>query len=128
MDEGGVQTHLFDLAVGLHTKGHEVCMASSGGRCADRVSRCGVEHIILPLDKKSPRALWISVTKLMRLCKKRRFDIVHAHSRIAAFVASLVCKVLDIRFVTTIHANFRKYITSRTRKKPKSGYNSIKHK
>ena len=107
MDEGGVQTHLFDLAVGLHTKGHEVCMASSGGRCADRVSRCGVEHIILPLDKKSPRALWISATKLMRLCKKRRFDIVHAHSRIAAFVASLVCKVLDIRFVTTIHANFR---------------------
>lgn len=106
MESGGVETHLLDLALLLCKRGHDVCLASSGGKVADELVKHGVEHLTLPLDKKAPMALITSWRGLVRSCKEKAFDIVHAHSRIAAFVASSVCKMLGICFVTTIHAHF----------------------
>lgn len=106
MHNGGAETHVYELARALTRRGHEVTVASSGGRLARMLEGDGVRHLSLPLDRKSPTAFAKSFSGLMRLTEEWEFDIVHAHSRIAALVASWICQRRGLRLVTTIHAHF----------------------
>ncbi|MBQ9112259.1 MAG: polysaccharide pyruvyl transferase family protein [Clostridia bacterium] len=110
MDEGGAETHVRGLAEALVRRGYGVTVASAGGRLASELGREGVSHMTLPLNRKDPFSLAKCYFGLRRAVKERNFRIVHAHSRIAALVASWVCagkKGRNICFVTTIHAHFR---------------------
>jgi len=108
MDIGGAETHVFELACALAKKGDVVTVASSGGRLARELPRRGCAHIALPLDNRSFLSLVKARSRLGKLLKKGNFDIVHAHSRIAAFLAYGACRRSGIRMVTTIHAHYRK--------------------
>ncbi len=107
MDEGGAETHVFELARTLSEAGHAVTVASAGGRLAKKLCTLGISHLDLPLDKKSPHALIECRNALVRLAKQRNFHIIHAHTRISAAVAWRVSRAVSVRLVTTIHARFR---------------------
>ncbi len=108
MDTGGAETHVFELARAFEKGGDLVTVASSGGRLAQKFLECGIEHVRLPLGSHSPVSLIRARRELKRLLKKGNFDIVHAHSRLAAFLAHEVCMAAEVRMVTTVHAHYRK--------------------
>lgn len=109
MDSGGAETHVLSLARGLVERGHSVTVASASGRLTAAVLACGAEHIALPLDKRTPSAVIKSLHGIKALLAKKSYRIVHAHSRMAAFLADAALRhdrggaVL----VTTVHAHFR---------------------
>ena len=107
MQNGGAETHVYELARSLVGRGHTVELASSGGRLALELEKAGVKHHALPLGKKSLPSLVKCYRALMRIVKKGDFDVLHAHSRIAALVAWWVSKRTGVRLVTTVHACFR---------------------
>ncbi len=107
MDIGGAETHVLELARSLSIRGHSVTVASSGGRLAQRLSDSGVGHVTLPLSRRSLPSLLRARLGLWRLVKKGNFDIVHAHSRLSAFLASGICRSVGARLVTTAHARYR---------------------
>ncbi len=116
LDIGGAETHICDLASELFRMGEDVTVVSSGGANADRLSRLGVIHRNIPLDSHSPLKLVKAYLSLSALVKKENFDIIHAHSRIAAFICQGVARRKRIPFVTTVHAAFslspiKKYMT-----------------
>ena len=82
MNIGGAETHIVELSAAL-------------------------SHVTLPLDKKSPRALLSARRGLASLIETEKFDIVHAHARIPAFVCGALQKKYGFRFVTTDHGVFR---------------------
>ena len=107
MNIGGAETHIVELAAALVANGNRVTVASAGGVYEAALSRNGVPHVTLPLDKKSPGALLAARRGLAALLRKENFDIVHAHARIPAFVCGSLQKKFGFRFVTTCHGVFR---------------------
>lgn len=106
MDAGGAETHIFGLAKELADMGEEVWVASSGGRLAEKLAEIGVVHFTLDTAERTPVSLAKSRKKLKALISAERFDVIHAHSRISAFLVCPLAKKLGIPFIVTVHAKF----------------------
>ncbi len=107
MVAGGAETHVAELSRALALRGHKVTVASFGGVYVESLKASGVKHVIIPFHRKNPAALIRSYVKLKQLIEHENFDIVHAHSRIPAFVCGILAKRMGFRFITTAHSMFR---------------------
>ncbi len=107
MEIGGAETHVAELCRELAARGHDVTVASNGGVYVAELERCGVKHVTLPLHSKSPSCLVRSYSGLERLIKREKFDLVHAHARIPAFVCGLLQRRLKFRFMTSTHGVYK---------------------
>ncbi len=105
---GGAETHVVELSRALAQRGHDVTVASFGGVFVAHLEDSSVKHVIIPLHRKNPISLARSYFKLKALIKSECFDIVHAHSRIPAFVCGMLARRMGFRFITTAHSMFRK--------------------
>ena len=103
MDIGGAETHILELSRKLVQRGLQVTVASNGGAYEDELRRSGIEHVKIPCHSKNPRLMIKSYKLLKELIFRERFDVVHAHARIPAFLCSLLHKKYGFRFVTTVH-------------------------
>ena len=103
---GGAETHVYDLARELKALGHSVTVASAGGELARRICKCGVRHIKIRFFTRGVILGVIDYFRLRSLVKRERFDIIHAHSRRAAFIGERTARRARIPFVTTAHAKF----------------------
>ncbi len=106
LDCGGVESHILTLAVYLCRDGHDVIVASSGGRTVKKLEKKGIKHFFIPLKGKNVFNIFSAQKILMRLIRDEAIDIVHAHSRPACFIADIACKKLKIPFAATVHAKF----------------------
>jgi len=107
LDIGGAETHVLELTKALRKRGHDITIASNGGVYVDELVKAGVRHIKLPLNRKSPLCVMKSFFGLFRLFRKERFDIVHAHARIPAFICGLLQRIFKFKFMTTAHGVFK---------------------
>jgi glycosyltransferase involved in cell wall biosynthesis len=106
LESGGVERGTLEIAEALVVRGHRSIVISAGGRLVDTLERAGSEHLAWPVGRKSPRTLWL-VHRLRRFLWKERVDILHARSRVPAWLGWLAWKSLPPavrpRFVTTVH-------------------------
>ena len=106
MGIGGAETHIVGVASELAKGGHKIFIASSGGElCKMLDDKTG--HFTLPLDKKNPISVLRSLFSLHSIIKNEKFDIIHAHSRIPAFLCGLLIRFTPFRLVTTAHLDFK---------------------
>jgi glycosyltransferase involved in cell wall biosynthesis len=103
---GGVERGTLDVAAGLVRRGHRSLVVSAGGRLLPELLAGGSEHISYPLGRKSLFSLRY-VLPLRRVLKTAAVDIVHARSRLPAWITWLAWSGMDPatrpRFITTIH-------------------------
>ncbi|MER2554491.1 MAG: glycosyltransferase family 4 protein [Thauera sp.] len=106
LDSGGVERGTLEIARALVAAGHESVVLSRGGRLVDQLQHEGSRHIALDLGHKSP-ATFFKYRALRTLFEAERFDIVHARSRLPAWVAWLAWRGMPANarphFVTTVH-------------------------
>ena len=107
MDIGGAETHIAELCRAFTERGISVTVASSGGVFVSTLLKNGISHVTLPLNQKTPYALAVSYKGLESLIRLEKFDIVHAHARLPAFVCGQLRKRYGFCFVTTDHLDFR---------------------
>ncbi|MBO7249682.1 MAG: glycosyltransferase [Clostridia bacterium] len=107
LEIGGAETHLFELARGLRELGAEVCVASSGGVMSERMAAEGIRHIKMNFLFREPISAARCYFKLRALIRREEFDVVHAHSRRAAYIGELVTRGRKIAFLTSVHARFK---------------------
>ena len=107
LEIGGAETHVVELSKSLAARGYDISVASRGGVYVSELERAGIRHYNLPLHTKNPAALIKSYFGLKRIIKRERFDIVHAHARIPAFVCGLLAKSMDFRFITSTHGVYK---------------------
>ena len=106
LEGGGVERGTLEVARALVGRGHRSLVLSAGGRLVAELLRDGSEHRVWPLGAKSPWTLrWI--WPLRRWLKRERIDILHARSRLPAWIGWLAWRGMDPatrpRFVTTVH-------------------------
>lgn len=107
MDIGGAETHILELSRALARRGVDVTVASNGGAYESGLAEAGIRHVNVPCHTKNPIALLRSRRKLRRLILEEKYDIVHAHARIPAFLCANLKRSLNFRFVTTAHWVFK---------------------
>ena len=106
LNGGGVERGTLEVARELVRRGHRSVVISAGGRLVPDLVSEGSEHLAWPLGAKSPLVLrW--VWPLRRWLAGQRIDILHARSRLPAWIGWLAWRGMDPatrpRFVTTVH-------------------------
>jgi len=102
LEAGGVETGTVDLALSLKRLGQTVVVVSNGGKLVRDLENNSILHIKLPVHQKSPLALML-VLQIASLIKAEGIDIVHASSRVPAWIGFLACKLRGVPFVTSCH-------------------------
>lgn len=106
LHSGGVERGTLEIARALVAAGHRSIVVSNGGQMVEQLVQEGSEHILMPVHRKSLASLF-QIRPFRRLLRKLKPDIVHARSRIPAWIAWLALRRMDPttrpRFVTTVH-------------------------
>jgi len=109
LDVGGVERGTLEVAAELVRKGHRSIVISAGGRLVDRLIKDGSEHFTMPIGKKSFFTLKY-IARLRRYLSEQNVSILHARSRLPAWISYLAWKGMDPGkrpcFVTTVHGPY----------------------
>lgn len=105
LEAGGVERSTLEIAAALVEAGHRAIVVSAGGRLLPALAATGAEHVPLAIGKKSLATL-ATVRPLRALLHACRADIVHARSRLPAWIGRLALRGMGSatpRWVTTMH-------------------------
>ncbi|PIX77939.1 MAG: hypothetical protein COZ37_00055 [bacterium (Candidatus Ratteibacteria) CG_4_10_14_3_um_filter_41_18] len=94
MEVGGVEQGTYDLARGLLEKGHQSIIISHGGRLISGLKALGVKHYLLPVHRKSPLIMARMVKKVRKILQEENIEILHARSRVPAWLGYYACRNL----------------------------------
>ncbi len=103
LNEGGVERGVVELNRELVKRGVESLVISAGGMQAAQIDMDGGRHVDFDIASKNPLTVPIRVFHLRKLLTKLQPDILHARSRVPAWLSWFVNKKLKIPFVTTVH-------------------------
>jgi len=106
LDIGGAETHAVVLARHLTEMGYKVIMASNGGCFEEEIARYGVKHYRVPLHQPKISLVWQAAWAMRGIVREEKVDLIHAHARVPAFVAAVMGRPKNVRFITTAHSNF----------------------
>lgn len=102
---GGAERSTIEIAAALTAAGIRALVVSAGGAWEEKLAATGAVHIPIDLARKTP-LVFRHVARLRRLFSEQRVDIVHARSRLPAWLAWLALRGMPEprpHFVTTVH-------------------------
>ena len=106
LESGGVERSTLEIAEALVHAGHRALVVSAGGRLVSRLQALGAAHVALDIGRKSLFTLR-HVRTLRELFVREQVDLVHARSRLPAWLAVLALRgepqARRPHFVTTVH-------------------------
>ncbi|MCX7562142.1 glycosyltransferase [Xanthomonadaceae bacterium XH05] len=105
LESGGVERSTLEVAQALVRNGHHALVVSAGGRLVSDLTASGAIHITLDIGRKSLLTLR-HIGRLRRLIEQHRPDVVHARSRLPAWIGWLALRGMrgtKPAFVTTVH-------------------------
>ncbi len=109
LNVGGVETGTLDLAKYLVKQGHKAVVVSNGGEMVKPLQSSGAIHYKLPVHKKSIFSIMKMVPKLVKIIEKENIDIIHARSRVPAWIAYFAARKTNKVFITTCHGFYKKH-------------------
>ncbi|MHB8154609.1 MAG: lipopolysaccharide heptosyltransferase II [Candidatus Omnitrophota bacterium] len=112
LNVGGVETGTLDLSKYLVRLGHKSVVVSAGGALVKELEAGGAKHYTLSVNKKSIISMFKLIPKLVEIIKNEEIDIVHARSRVPAWIAYFACRQTRAIFVTTCHGYYKKHFFS----------------
>jgi glycosyltransferase involved in cell wall biosynthesis len=95
-----------DLACTQAKRGHAVTYASVGGYYEDLLKERGVSVEFLDQGASGLTSVAKTVFGLVRLCQRKRPDVLHAHMMSSAVFGYLASKIAGIPLITTVHNSF----------------------
>jgi lipopolysaccharide heptosyltransferase II len=113
LKSGGVERGTVDLAKYLLRHGHKAVVVSAGGPLVGDLTSAGVMHYTLPVHRRSLFAMIYSVRTLVKIVRKENIDVIHARSRVPAWLAWFASRATQVPFVTTCHGFYGKHWFSR---------------
>ena len=103
LNEGGVERGTVELSRELVKQGHESIVISAGGKLVEQIEKDGGQHITVDVCSKNPFTAPFRLVKLRKILQELNPNILHARSRVPAWLTFMANKKLQIPFVTTVH-------------------------
>jgi glycosyltransferase involved in cell wall biosynthesis len=109
LESGGVERGTLEITQALVERGHRALVMSAGGRLVSPLVAAGGEHFTWPIGRKRFKTLLL-VGKLRKFLLEQKVDIIHARSRVPAWIAWLAWRGMNPAtrpfFVTTVHGMY----------------------
>ena len=109
LNSGGVERGTLEVSKYLVNMGFRSMVISNGGRMVEDLERDKGEHYKVGVGKKNLFIIF-SFFKLINFIKKNKIDIIHARSRLPAWVCYLALRLIkkNVRpiFITTVHGPY----------------------
>jgi len=103
LHEGGVERGTVELSREFVLRGHESVVISRGGPLVRQIEEHGGLHVTMDLCSKNIITAPFRAIKLRQILNKLQPDIIHARSRVPAWLSYFANKKLKLPFVTTVH-------------------------
>ena len=105
LTQGGVERYVVELSRELVRLGHSCTVISAGGDLTRQVEENGGRHITLDVCSKNPFTFFFRMRTLRHALRSIHPapSVLHAHSRVPAWLVLLANRPLRIPFVTTVH-------------------------
>lgn len=103
LNEGGVERGVVELNREFVKRGVESIVISAGGKLATHIGEDGGRHIQFDAASKNVLTAAGRVVRLRALLKELQPDVIHARSRVPAWLAYLANRSLHVPLVTTVH-------------------------
>jgi len=105
LEEGGVERHVLMLSNQQKEEGHEVFVVSAGGKLVSQLA-AGIVHLSFPVHSKNPLVGIYCAVRLASLATHNKIEVIHAHSRVPAWIAMFSAKFAAKPYLVTAHAYF----------------------
>lgn len=106
MNSGGVETHIDYLVRGFLKEGLQVVLVCKEGRKLKDLKEEGVIFRALDVASQSILTLPSRIRKMKRIIEEEKVDIVHAHSRVPAWIGFYAARRAGVPFITTAHGQY----------------------
>lgn len=106
LNVGGVETGTVDFAKYLVRQKHKAVVISNGGAMVKQLIKSGASHHALPVHKKSLWTMIKLIKEVRRIILDEKIDIVHARSRVPAWISYFACRKTPAAFITTCHGYY----------------------
>lgn len=105
LGDGGVERSAVEMAGHVGALGLPNWIASAGGPLVAAAEAAGAQHVTLPVGRKSLFSAVSAARAIARLVDQEGIDIIHARSRVPAWVGLLARRLArkPVRFLTTFH-------------------------
>jgi glycosyltransferase involved in cell wall biosynthesis len=107
LEEGGVERHVLWLSNELVKRGHHVMVVSAGGKLFSHFDPA-VTHWRLPVHLKNPLTALFCALRIASRARREGWQLIHAHSRVPAWIAWWSSSFSGVPWVVTAHANYSK--------------------
>lgn len=112
LNVGGVETGTVDLARELVRRGHQVVVISNGGALVPQVEEADGRHLRWPMHRKNPLTVIQMIIRLIRLIGAEQIELVHAQSRVPAWIGFIAARVTHVKFITSCHGYYGRHLFS----------------
>ena len=119
LNSGGVERGTLEISKALITAGWKSIVVSQGGSMVNQLKNEGGIHVELAVGSKNPINWFSCYRQIKDIMLKYEVDLVHARSRMPAWLALNATKAVPTHFITTFHG--RHNDTNRLKK----FYNSV---
>jgi hypothetical protein len=103
LNEGGVERGVVELNREFVQRGMTSVVISRGGRLVKEIEAAGGIHVLFDVCSKNPFSVPMRVRGLKKIFRRLDPDILHARSRVPAWLTYLANRRLRYPFVTTVH-------------------------
>ena len=101
-EEGGVERYVVQLCREQVNHGHKITLATAGGKL-EKFLPDSVRVLHLPVHRKNLCTGYYCVKKLAEISS---WDLIHAHSRVPAWIAWWLSNKIKIKWLMTAHAPY----------------------
>jgi len=113
LNVGGVETGTVDLCKYLVRLGHKAVVVSAGGELVKELETNGAKHYTLAVNKKSFLHIQRAIPQVYKIIKEENIDLVHARSRVPAWIGFFAARKAEVPFITTCHGYYAQHFFSR---------------
>jgi len=96
-----VEQGVVDSSRGYLARGHVSHVISNGGSRVGELE--GATHHTLPVHQKNLFTAWSQVARVAQIITENRIDVVHARSRVPAWIGYFAARRAGVPLVTTVH-------------------------
>lgn len=104
----GPEVYVASLVRRQRRDGHE-CLVVSDTLSVPLEAR----YVAMPIHDRRWGSRVRNIARLVRLCRRERIDLIHAHSRAASWLANAVARLVPLVYVSTVHGRQSVHASSR---------------